>query len=72
MRGDGEERGEVKGWTEPCDVPWGKAASPYCWELWTPNALSETKTAINYSTGTERKGGGGRGGGGGDGGGGGG
>ena len=54
MRGDGEERGEVKGWTEPCDVPWGKAASPYCWELWTPNALSETKTAINYSTGTER------------------
>lgn len=49
---EGEER-----WSERTDwAVWSavrKAVSPYCWELWTPNALSETKTAINYSTGTE-------------------
>lgn len=54
MRGgwQSEER-----WSERMDwAVWSavrKAVSPYCWELWTPNALSETKTAINYSTGTE-------------------
>lgn len=47
-----EERRERMGWAMWSAVR-RAAVSPHCWELWTPNALSETKTAINYSTGTE-------------------